>query len=122
MNAGRRRAKGAAPPVHLSRVGAAGKEEKMQSRIIVVAAILTGLLLASCREEEQGHPYVLDKGNYTGKIDNQLTQAQLSELNNRIFLQGTGGASAGAAERPQEERPAPQNLDLQKRLQEQSGQ
>jgi hypothetical protein len=94
----------------------------MKRSIVVITAIVAIMLLAGCREEERGHPLVLDKGNYTGPADSQLNAQQLSELNNRVALQGTANVTTGAAVKPTEERPAPPTSKaLDQRLQEQVG-
>ena len=93
----------------------------MKRSIIVIAAILAATLLASCRDEGQ-HPLVTGNGTYAGATDSQLDAKQLSELEDRVALQGTANVAGGAARRPTEERPAPpQNPALEKRLQEQAG-
>jgi hypothetical protein len=95
----------------------------MKRSIVLFTAIVIGAgLLAGCRQEERNRPFVLDKGNYTGPADTQLTPAQLAELNSRVALQGTANVTGGAARRPGEERPSPpQSKALEQRLQEQSG-
>ena len=93
----------------------------MQRSTIVIAAIVTVALLAGCRQEEN-RPLVLDKGNYTGPVYDQLSQKQLSALESRAALQGTANETGGAARRPTEEKPAPPtSAALEKRLQEQAG-
>jgi hypothetical protein len=100
----------------------------MQRSILVVVAILVAGLLAGCRQEED-HPLVLGNGNYTGTQDTGLTGEQLSELNNRVDLQGasnvTGGGASGAAEAApgeQQQAPAASDKELDQRLQKQAGQ
>jgi outer membrane murein-binding lipoprotein Lpp len=93
----------------------------MQRIIIVTAAILTAIVLAGCRQE-QDHPLVTGNGNYTGPAPQELTSSQVNALNSRIALQGEANVSAGAAVRPAEERPAPPtSAELDKRLKEQAG-
>ncbi len=77
----------------------------MQRSTIVIAAIIVAGLLAGCRQEEQ-HPLVLGNGTYTGGGNASLTEQQLSELNNRIMLQGETNTSAGSNESMSEPGPA----------------
>lgn len=100
----------------------AGKVSTMQRNHIFIAAILLATMLAGCRDEEQGRPYIVDKGQYTGMVDSQLSAAQMSALNSRTVLQGSANVTGGVARRPAEERPSPvQSEALSQRLQEQSG-
>ena len=106
--------------------------------MLVAAAALTAALLAGCRDAEQDHPLILDKGSYTGAKDNTLSPAQLSELRDRVVMQAgadstTGGgpgeaSGAGAgtmqAVTPNAVRPAAAPLPLEElnnRLRMQSG-
>ena len=67
----------------------------MQRSTIVIATIIVAGLLAGCRDEEQ-HPMVLGNGAYTGGGNTPLTAKQVSELNDRIMLQGSSNTSAGS--------------------------
>ena len=77
----------------------------MQRTTIIVAAIVAAGLLAGCRNEEQ-HPMVLGNGTYTGEGNSGLTAKQVSELNNRVMLQGETNATAGSNESMSEPQPA----------------
>ena len=77
----------------------------MQRTTIIVAAIIAAGLLAGCRNEEQ-HPMVLGNGTYTGGGNGGLTTKQVSELNNRVMLQGMTNATAGSNESMSEPQPA----------------
>ncbi|MEJ2626033.1 MAG: hypothetical protein P8Z80_16340 [Pseudolabrys sp.] len=71
---------------------------------IIIAAIIAAGLLAGCRNEEQ-HPMVLGNGAYTGGGNAPLTAKQVSELNNRVMLQGLANATAGSNESMSEPQP-----------------
>ncbi|MTI42363.1 hypothetical protein JM93_01751 [Roseibium hamelinense] len=44
--------------------------------------------LSACRESEENRPIKLDKGNYEGPADTELTEEQLRELRARGAKQG----------------------------------
>lgn len=102
----------------------------MQRTTIIIAAIVAAGLLAGCRNEEQ-HPYVFGNGTYTGGGNTGLTAKQVSELRQRVMLQGMTNASAGSNESMSEPRqpaevreptgqPSASNKVLDKRLMEQA--
>jgi len=60
------------------------------------AVFVAAAVLAGCRAEEQGRPLVLKKGVYSGEKDTSLNSSQLSELKDRVALQGGGGIGGSA--------------------------
>jgi hypothetical protein len=55
--------------------------------LVVSLLVLATLGLGGCREEEQGRPISLEKGEYAGKPDTPLTEEQLRALQQRGKLQ-----------------------------------
>lgn len=53
-----------------------------------IAVLVCSLLLAGCREDEQGRPIFHTKGVYEGKADHKLTKEQQDALRQRGSYQG----------------------------------
>lgn len=51
--------------------------------LALAAAGLVAVSLGACRQEEQGRSLAYKKGEYQGKSDTQLSDAQLRELQHR---------------------------------------
>jgi len=56
------------------------------TKALLAAALFASL--AGCRELEENRPIKLDKGNYDGPADTELTEEQRRELRQRGNLQG----------------------------------
>lgn len=63
--------------------------------MIIGAAVIAAGLLAGCRVEEDGRPLIVNKGEYSGQQDTNLTPAQIEALNQRVRTQGVGDSVSG---------------------------
>jgi hypothetical protein len=55
--------------------------------IWLLGALAAGLVLQSCREEEQNRPLLYDKGSYLGEPGPPLEQQQVEQLRSRARTQ-----------------------------------
>lgn len=56
------------------------KSTKTAGHLVLVGALFALTGLAGCREQEENRPIKLEKGQYEGKTDTGLTDAQRREL------------------------------------------
>ncbi len=64
------------------------KSVKAGPFIALCFAVLAGLVLSGCREEEQGRIFIFKKGSYLGMPDQKLDTDQAKSLTLRTQQQG----------------------------------
>ena len=64
------------------------KSVKVGPFVVLCFALLAGLVLSGCREEDQGRIIIFEKGRYLGLPDQKLDADQVKSLQHRTQQQG----------------------------------